>query len=102
MRTLARRRFECSPSGIREARLFLRETLAERASSDTLDDLVLALSELATNAVLHAVTPFAVAVHANALARVEVEDGSIRIPQKRVGCTVCGQRARPQHRRCRL
>ena len=77
----ARRRFECSAPGIREARHFLRRILGERADADTMDDLVLALDELATNAVQHAGTPFEVVVTSDGEARIEVEDRSLRIPQ---------------------
>jgi len=83
MEILARRRFDCSPSGIREARQFLRETLGRRADSELGDDLVLALGELATNAVQHAATPFEVVVNTDGAARIEVEDGSLRIPKMR-------------------
>ena len=79
----ARRRFECSAAGIREARQFLRDELGERADPDTMDDLVLALDELATNVVEHAGTPLEVIVASDGEARIEVEDGSLRIPQMR-------------------
>ena len=65
---------------ISEARTFLKETLAERVSDDTAEDLMLALSELATNAVKHAGTPFEVVVDTDGHARIEVEDSSPRLP----------------------
>jgi anti-sigma regulatory factor (Ser/Thr protein kinase) len=81
MRINARRRFECSGPGIRAARQFLREALGERADPDVMDDLVLAMDELATNAVEHAGTPFEVVIASDGEARIEVEDSSPRIPQ---------------------
>jgi anti-sigma regulatory factor (Ser/Thr protein kinase) len=77
-----RRRFEPSNAGIREARQFLREVVAGRAAGRISEDMALAVSELATNAVTHAGTPFEVLVETNGNLRVEVEDGSTATPIK--------------------
>jgi anti-sigma regulatory factor (Ser/Thr protein kinase) len=65
---------------VREARGFLEELLRERVSWEDSSDLVLALSELATNAVRHAETPFEVVVETDGYVRIEVEDSSTQPP----------------------
>jgi anti-sigma regulatory factor (Ser/Thr protein kinase) len=76
-----RRRFDATPSAVGEARRFLSEVIAGGARSDDGHELALALSELATNAVLHAQTPFDVVVKTDSvLVRLEVEDGSTDLP----------------------
>jgi anti-sigma regulatory factor (Ser/Thr protein kinase) len=77
-----RRQFEGSRLAVGEARAFLREVLHGRAPPDVEDDLVLALSELAANAVLHAGTPFEVAVETGDQVHIEVHDGSTRMPRR--------------------
>jgi anti-sigma regulatory factor (Ser/Thr protein kinase) len=77
-----RRRFEPSNAGIRQAREFLREALAGRAGGGISEDMSLAVSELATNAVTHAGTAFDVVVETDGSLRVEVEDGSTATPIK--------------------
>lgn len=76
----ARRRFDATPEAVREARAFLQTTIADRVPPDARDDLTLALSELATNAVRHAQTPFEVVVETNGHIRIEVEDHSTDAP----------------------
>jgi anti-sigma regulatory factor (Ser/Thr protein kinase) len=80
-----RRRFEADPQSVREARRFVRETISSRATGaeSAEDDLVLALSEMATNAVLHAGTPFEVVVTTDGFVRIEVEDESTEAPVRR-------------------
>jgi anti-sigma regulatory factor (Ser/Thr protein kinase) len=78
----ARRRFDASPGAIHDARVFLREVLAGRARSPISEDMILAVSELATNAVAHAGTPFEVVVETDGYVRLEVEDGSTATPIK--------------------
>jgi anti-sigma regulatory factor (Ser/Thr protein kinase) len=73
--------FEGTPAAVREARLFLQAAIADRADPASQDDLTLALSELATNAVRHARTPFEVVVETNGHVRIEVEDRSTDSPQ---------------------
>jgi anti-sigma regulatory factor (Ser/Thr protein kinase) len=80
MGTYARRRFPPTAEAIPEARAFLREALAARTNDDAAADLVLALSELATNAVKHAGTPFEVVVETDGRVRLEVQDSSPRLP----------------------
>jgi anti-sigma regulatory factor (Ser/Thr protein kinase) len=72
----ARQRFAATPGSVREARSFLRRAIAGVADAQTTTDLTLALSELASNAVRHARTPFEVVVVADGLVRIEVMDGS--------------------------
>ena len=79
-----RRRFDATFEAVREARGFLRRATAGRVEPGAQSDLVLVLSELATNAVLHARTPFDVVVTTNGHVRVEVEDGSTNAPVRRV------------------
>jgi anti-sigma regulatory factor (Ser/Thr protein kinase) len=63
----------------RAARAFVRRTLDERGLPP--DAAVLLVSELATNAVLHARTDFLVRVHVtDRLVRVEVQDANERPP----------------------
>jgi hypothetical protein len=74
-----RRRFGQAPASIAEARRFVAATLA--ASSDAngpfLDTALLAVSELATNALLHAGTDFDVVVDVgDATVSIGVVDGS--------------------------
>lgn len=78
-----RRRFEATPWAIREARAFVREVIARRVDAEAEVDLVLVVSELATNAVRHAQTPFDVVVRANGHVRLEIEDGSTEVPVPR-------------------
>ncbi|HKY15201.1 MAG TPA: ATP-binding protein [Microthrixaceae bacterium] len=54
------------------ARRFVRHTLGDRVASGALDDIVLATSELVTNAILHARTELTLVVD------VEEHDGAIR------------------------
>jgi anti-sigma regulatory factor (Ser/Thr protein kinase) len=71
-----RRTFAASPAAVREARAFVRDALAGRAEPTIASDLELALSELASNAVRHAGTPFDVVIATDGFVRVEVEDAS--------------------------
>jgi anti-anti-sigma factor len=72
-----RGRFEASPEAVREARVFLQNAMAGRVDPDMQSELTLVLSELASNVVRHARTPFEVVVETNGHVRIEVEDGSI-------------------------
>ena len=70
----ATRRFEAVPQAIREARQFVSEILAG-LSSARIDSVILMVSELATNALLHASTDFAVTIDRNSnRVRVDVTD----------------------------
>ncbi|MFW5469086.1 ATP-binding protein [Knoellia sp. CPCC 206435] len=65
------------PTSASVARAFVREHLVEHDLSHLVDDMVLAASELATNAIQHARTPFDVELsRANGLVRIVVTDSS--------------------------
>lgn len=65
------------PSSVGAARRFVRQVLLDGGLEDAVDVTTLLVSELATNAVLHARTDFAVEVSADREGvRVEVLDGS--------------------------
>jgi len=64
-----------------EARAFVREHLVEHGLERLVDDVGLVVSELATNAVRHARTPFTVSLTgATDSVVVGVEDGSASLP----------------------
>lgn len=76
-----RRRFEASPAEASEARAFLRSVIGKGALGAFRNDSELAVSELATNAILHADTPFEVmVVEMDGYVRIEVEDASTVVP----------------------
>lgn len=78
--------FPPEPVSVRQARRFLREFLAEHDLGDALaDNAELALSEVTTNAVLHAHSPFDVrlTVERGRALRVSVRDGSTQLPRPR-------------------
>jgi anti-sigma regulatory factor (Ser/Thr protein kinase) len=75
-----RRRFDPSPESVREARQFARDAIAAHADGEVGEDLLLALTEMTTNAVLHAATPFEVVIVTDGQVRLEVEDGSTDEP----------------------
>jgi anti-sigma regulatory factor (Ser/Thr protein kinase) len=63
-------------TAVARARRFVRETLVGWGADDAIDDAVLLTSELATNAVIHARTPFEVICRAaGASVQIEVVDG---------------------------
>ena len=69
---------------VRRAREAVRSALAGAGPTDLLDDAVLVVSELATNAVLHAGTEVTLRVWATSTAiRVELDDGSSHDPVQR-------------------
>jgi anti-sigma regulatory factor (Ser/Thr protein kinase) len=75
--------FEPEGSSVAAARLFARGEFAA-VTPRSMADLVLVVSELATNAVVHARTPFSVGLHlGSALARIEVRDHSPGVPRER-------------------
>ena len=72
------------PTSARACRRFLLDTLDEWDADQFADDAVLLLSELVTNAVLHAGTDIDVQVQLDRdILRVEVRDGDPRIPSVR-------------------
>ena len=80
MSDLVRQRFDASPGAVREARVFLQTAMAGRVAPEFQNELTVVLSELASNAVRHARTPFEVVVTTNGHVRFEVEDGSTEVP----------------------
>jgi anti-sigma regulatory factor (Ser/Thr protein kinase) len=69
-------RFPPQRASVAAARRFVLETLVAEGAIDALDDAQLLVSELATNAVVHAATDFSVSVHVSAgRVYVEVRDG---------------------------
>jgi anti-sigma regulatory factor (Ser/Thr protein kinase) len=72
-----RRRFTGSPDQVREARQFFLDAVAGRLGEPLRDEVVLVVSELASNAVQHAGTDFEVVVETDGHVRIEVEDESI-------------------------
>lgn len=72
-------------ASIPQARRFAKDTLLAWGFDQLLDAAALVVSELATNAVLHARSPFTVRlqVEQDGRLRVEVVDGSVRRPEQR-------------------
>ncbi|MDN3351866.1 ATP-binding SpoIIE family protein phosphatase [Actinomadura sp. DC4] len=76
MRTIVRAAYPADRTAVAQARRFVRETLIGWGADDAIDDAVLLTSELATNAVIHAGTPFEVICRAGGgSVQVEVVDG---------------------------
>jgi anti-sigma regulatory factor (Ser/Thr protein kinase) len=72
------------PSSARACRRFLTAALAQWGADQFADDAVLLLSELVTNAVLHARTDIEVIVRLDGnVLRVEVTDGNPQLPNVR-------------------
>jgi anti-sigma regulatory factor (Ser/Thr protein kinase) len=78
-----RRHFDSSPAAVREARQFLGATVGDRVGDEVAEALALTLSELATNAVVHAGTEFDVVIAIDGQVRIEVEDGTTDLPVSR-------------------
>lgn len=69
------RTFGADPERVREAREYVADLLLARGWSDTaVDKARLVISELATNALLHAQTPFELTCHIHGTARFEIRD----------------------------
>jgi anti-sigma regulatory factor (Ser/Thr protein kinase) len=79
VRVTVRAAYPADRSAVALARRFVRETLIGWGADDAIDDAVLLTSELATNAVVHARTPFEVICRAvgatGTTVQVEVVDG---------------------------
>ena len=81
LQVLAEREFEPVPASVSSAREFAVGALTD---GSLVDVVRLAVSELATNAVIHAQTPFVVRIaRAGSLVRVEVVDESAQLPVRR-------------------
>jgi hypothetical protein len=77
------------PASVREARRFVSRALDDWGLAELADTVVLLTSELATNAVLHARTGFAVVIcRTDTEVRVDVLDGSSVTPRARVASTM--------------
>ena len=84
----ARARFRCGPDAPFAARRFVAGLLDCRPFADRVapGDVQLVVSELATNAVIHAGTPFSVSIGCEGAAiRIEVQDWSSTLPTMRDG-----------------
>src|SRR4051794_36146844 len=76
VRATVRAAYPADQAAVAQARRFVRETLIGWGADDAMDDAVLLTSELATNAVVHARTPFEVICRAAGdTVQVEVVDG---------------------------
>jgi anti-sigma regulatory factor (Ser/Thr protein kinase) len=79
---LSTRRFAAEPSQVRTARAFVADALSHWSDERLVGDALLLTSELATNAVVHAQTPFVVTVQAEVeQIRVEVADENPAMPR---------------------
>ena len=86
------RTFEWSGRGPADARRFVTETLVAWGRADLVEDAAVVVTELATNAVVHARTGFTVAVscHPDGSIRLAVRDDSVRPPRPRVAAPYDG------------
>jgi DNA-binding NarL/FixJ family response regulator len=75
-------RFEADVSSVPLARDFVRRWLQERGAEHVFDEASLIVTELATNAVLHADSPYEVRLSRNdGVIRIEVADGDAGTPE---------------------
>ena len=85
VRDAARLDLEAQPASVGQARRFVRGLLQEWDLDGLVDTASLLVSELATNAVLHARTPYALRVlRDDEQVRVDVLDGSLVQPRRRL------------------
>ncbi|MDQ6726204.1 MAG: ATP-binding protein [Actinomycetota bacterium] len=86
-----RRSFPSAPASAGVARRFVDAALADPELFPILDAAALLVSELVANAVLHSGTPLDVVVAVDGLrVRVEVHDGSPRMPVRKNYSTMSG------------
>lgn len=85
------RRFPAHPSSVGEARALTRQALTEPDQEPILDDAELLVSEVVTNALMHAGTPIDlwIAMLGHTL-RVEVSDGAPHLPVRRDYAAMAG------------
>ncbi|MFL6056721.1 MAG: ATP-binding protein [Actinoallomurus sp.] len=75
MHTTVRAAYPADRTAVAQARRFVRDALIAWGADDAIDDAVLLTSELATNAITHAGTPFEVVCRVNdSSVQVEVVD----------------------------
>jgi PAS domain S-box-containing protein len=85
------RRLPPQPASVGEARRMIRELLAASDRDDLIETAVLLVSEVVTNAMLHAGTPIDVAAYLDDDGlHVEVGDGSLHLPVRRRYATTAG------------
>lgn len=85
------RRFRPHPSSVGDARRMVREALTRLGRDDLVDTAELLVSEVVTNALVHAGTPFDVTAWVREPGlRVEVRDGSAQLPSVRHNATLAG------------
>jgi PAS domain S-box-containing protein len=85
------RRLPPQPASVGEARRMIRGLLAGSDRDDLVETAVLLVSEVVTNALLHAGTPIDVAARLDDDGlRVEVGDGSLHLPVRRRYATTAG------------
>jgi anti-sigma regulatory factor (Ser/Thr protein kinase) len=77
------RRFEPDISSAPAVRRFVDGELRDRTDPEVLETVLLVVSELATNAILHARSTFEVEVHTDGCVRIVVADGSPELPVAR-------------------
>ncbi|HUH80336.1 MAG TPA: ATP-binding protein [Solirubrobacteraceae bacterium] len=77
----AERAFPCTPGAVTAARRFVRELLPDQPR-ETAELAELMVSELATNCVQHARTPFKITVSIGSEIRVEVRDSGAGGPHR--------------------
>lgn len=86
-----RRRFPPHPSSVGEARALTRAALTEPTHEPLLYDVQLLVSEVVTNALVHAGTTISVAVSVQGTTvRVEVSDGAAHLPVRRDYAALAG------------
>jgi anti-sigma regulatory factor (Ser/Thr protein kinase) len=79
----AEQHFPAEPRSVRSARQFVAETLRE-LPADFVEDVLLLVSELATNSVNHAQSPFTLGLELDGRAvRIEISDDAGELPRKR-------------------
>lgn len=82
--TPGRRRFPPRPSSVGQARRMIRDLLADAGREDLVETAELLVSEIVTNALVHAGTPIDVEVcFVGGGLRIEISDGSPHVPSPR-------------------
>ena len=88
---VVRQRLEPHPSSVSQARRLVSAALDDLGRAELADDAALAVSELVTNALVHAGTPIEVVVsQRNAEVLVEVVDDNPRLPSRRAHAQLAG------------